>query len=75
MDRPHHKFWPKRLPHSITAPATSLWHNLAISAAPLSGQGRAGLLRPRHQLRAKSRGRPSGWPARCMRWACSAATA
>jgi fatty-acyl-CoA synthase len=32
MERPHHKFWPARLPHSLTAPATSLWHNLAISA-------------------------------------------
>ena len=32
MDRPHHKFWPKRLPHSLTPPATSLWDNLAISA-------------------------------------------
>ena len=32
MDRPHHKFWPKRLPHSITLPATSLWDNLATSA-------------------------------------------
>jgi len=28
----HYKFWPKRLPHAITPPATSLWHNLAISA-------------------------------------------
>jgi fatty-acyl-CoA synthase len=32
MDRPHHKFWPKRLPHSLTPPATSLWDNLDISA-------------------------------------------
>ena len=32
MDRPHHKFWPSRLPHAITVPATSLWHNLATSA-------------------------------------------
>ena len=32
MDRPHFKFWPKRLPHTIHAPATSLWHNLAVSA-------------------------------------------
>jgi fatty-acyl-CoA synthase len=31
-DRPHHKFWPKRLPHSLTPPATSLWDNLATSA-------------------------------------------
>jgi len=31
MDRPHHQFWPKRLPHSLTFPATSLWHNLAIN--------------------------------------------
>ncbi|MCW5653466.1 MAG: long-chain fatty acid--CoA ligase [Hydrogenophaga sp.] len=30
--RPHHRFWPARLPHRITPPATSLWHNLAISA-------------------------------------------
>ena len=33
MERPHFKFWPKRLPHSITVPATSLWHNLAVNAA------------------------------------------
>src|SRR5215510_4324481 len=32
MDRPHHPFWPKRLPHALTFPATSLWDNLAISA-------------------------------------------
>jgi fatty-acyl-CoA synthase len=32
MQRAHHNFWPKRLPHSITPPATSLWDNLAISA-------------------------------------------
>jgi len=30
--RAHYKFWPKRLPHAITPPATSLWENLAISA-------------------------------------------
>jgi fatty-acyl-CoA synthase len=28
----HYRFWPKRLPHRITPPATSLWHNLAVSA-------------------------------------------
>jgi len=33
MDRPHYKFWPQRLPRSITVPATSLWHNLATAAA------------------------------------------
>jgi len=32
MDRAHFKFWPKRLPHGITPPATSLWHNLVLSA-------------------------------------------
>ena len=32
MDRPHHSFWPKRLPQSLGIPATSLWDNLAISA-------------------------------------------
>ena len=30
--RPHFKFWPRRLHHSITLPSTSLWDNLAISA-------------------------------------------
>jgi fatty-acyl-CoA synthase len=30
--RPHHKFWPKRLPYALTPPATSLWDNLEISA-------------------------------------------
>jgi len=30
--RPHHTFWPKRLPHRLTPPATSLWDNLDISA-------------------------------------------
>ena len=32
MDRPHHKFWPQRVPRSITVPATSLWHNLQTAA-------------------------------------------
>src|SRR5690349_15163600 len=31
-ERPHHKFWPARLPHAITVPATSLWDNLETSA-------------------------------------------
>ena len=30
--RPHHAFWPNRLPHSITVPATSVWDNLAVNA-------------------------------------------
>jgi fatty-acyl-CoA synthase len=32
MQRPHHKFWPKRLPQALTVPATSLWDNLETSA-------------------------------------------
>ena len=31
-DRPHFKFWPTRLPHNLTVPATSVWHNLRIAA-------------------------------------------
>jgi fatty-acyl-CoA synthase len=30
--RAHHRFWPRRLPHRITVPATSLWFNLEASA-------------------------------------------
>ena len=29
---PHAAVWPKRLPRAINPPATSLWHNLAVSA-------------------------------------------
>ena len=35
LDPPHQRHyavWPKRIPRHITAPATSLWHNLAINA-------------------------------------------
>ncbi len=31
-ERPHHRFWPRRLPHRIHPPVTSLWHNLVVSA-------------------------------------------
>src|SRR5690606_14685893 len=31
-ERPHHRFWPTRLPHRLTPPATSLWFNLLVSA-------------------------------------------
>ena len=30
--RPHHRFWPRRLPHAIAPPATSMWFNLEVSA-------------------------------------------
>jgi fatty-acyl-CoA synthase len=30
--RAHHRFWPARLPHAISLPATSLWDNLETSA-------------------------------------------
>lgn len=29
---PHHRFWPRRLPHALRVPATSLWDNLATNA-------------------------------------------
>ncbi len=32
-DRPHFKFWPRRLPRTLTLPETSLWANLAFAAA------------------------------------------
>ncbi len=38
MQRPHHKFWPTRLPHQLTPPATSLWDNLATSARRYPGK-------------------------------------
>jgi fatty-acyl-CoA synthase len=31
-ERAHHRFWPKRLAHSISTPQTSLWFNLVASA-------------------------------------------
>ena len=38
MDRPHHKFWPARLPHALTPPVTSLWDNLAVNARRYPGK-------------------------------------
>ncbi len=32
-DRPHFRIWPKRLPHALVVPETSLWFNLEVSAA------------------------------------------
>jgi fatty-acyl-CoA synthase len=32
MTRPHHSFWPARVPHTIEPPATALPDNLAVSA-------------------------------------------
>jgi fatty-acyl-CoA synthase len=32
VERAHHRFWPRRLPHSMSPPATPLWDNLATSA-------------------------------------------
>lgn len=30
--RPHHTFWPRRLPRAMNAPRTPLWDNLAVNA-------------------------------------------
>ncbi|MFP8833369.1 long-chain fatty acid--CoA ligase [Hydrogenophaga sp. XSHU_21] len=30
--RAHHRFWPRRLPHVLRPPATSVWRNLEVSA-------------------------------------------
>jgi fatty-acyl-CoA synthase len=38
MSRPHYRFWPKRLPHAITVPATSLWDNLEVNARRYPGK-------------------------------------
>jgi len=32
LNRPHHKIWPKRLPHALVVPETSLWYNVEVSA-------------------------------------------
>ena len=32
-DRPHLAHWPRRLPHDLVLPDTTLWFNLAVSAA------------------------------------------
>ena len=34
----HYAFWPKRLPYQLTAPQTSLWMNLQISALRFPGK-------------------------------------
>ena len=32
MNERHFKFWPKRMPHTLTLPKTSVYHNLTVSA-------------------------------------------
>ena len=32
-DRPHFRVWPRRLPHALVVPETSLWFNVAVAAA------------------------------------------
>ena len=65
MDRPHYKFWPKRLPHSITVA-----RDLAVGQ-PRHQRRAATPTRPRWSSSARdlqlpriARRRPSGWPAR-----------
>jgi fatty-acyl-CoA synthase len=31
-DRPHFRIWPKRLPHALSVPQTSLWFNVEVAA-------------------------------------------
>ena len=31
-DRPHFRIWPKRLPHALSVPETSLWFNVEVAA-------------------------------------------
>jgi fatty-acyl-CoA synthase len=37
-DRPHHRFWPSRLPYALATPVTSLWDNLETSARRYPGK-------------------------------------
>ena len=32
-DRPHFRVWPRRLPHALNVPQTSLWFNVEVAAA------------------------------------------
>ena len=33
MSRAHYKYWPKGLPHELTAPTTNLYYNVEVAAA------------------------------------------
>ena len=32
VSRPHHAYWPRRLPRELVLPETSLWFNLEVAA-------------------------------------------
>ena len=68
--RPHHRFWPKRLPHAITPPATSLWYNLEVSAQRYPDKAGAGVFRPALTLSPNCTTRPSAWRRWLQGWAC-----
>ena len=36
--RPHHTFWPRRLPRALHAARTPLWDNLAVNARRFPGK-------------------------------------
>jgi acyl-CoA synthetase (AMP-forming)/AMP-acid ligase II len=64
----HHKFWPNRLPYSITVPATSVWENLAINARRYPDKAALVFLGAPRPISSCARdgahGRLSAWPGR-----------
>lgn len=48
--RAHYKFWPRRLPKSITLPSTSLWDNLATNARRYPDKAALVFLGPRSAI-------------------------
>ena len=74
-DRPHWRFWPKRMPRAIPVPATSLWENLEISARRYPDKPALDYL-GHESATPRCATRPRRWPAGCSSApACSAATA
>ena len=62
-DRPHFAFWPKRLPRTLTPPATSLWLNLEVAATRYPDKAATlffGRAKPFAQLRAEAEAL-AGW--------------
>ena len=72
-ERSHHRFWPKRLPHSIHTPQTSLWFNLVVSAQRYPNKP-ATVFFDQSLTYASCKHRPNGWLRTCMRMACRRAT-
>jgi predicted HD phosphohydrolase len=69
----HHAHWPRRVPHRITPPATSLWFNLEVSARRYPRKA-ATVFFDQVLTYAQLQAARSGWRPGCTNMGCAPVT-